>query len=612
MAKIYFIFFVASFTLNCLHGQQKRGLIIGIDNYINAAGVPFHSLDGCVNDAKAVKGILMSRFGFKNNEIKIMLDQEASRDSILKAMIGLAKESSKGDIIFIYYAGHGVNLLNSRSDKKGFSQGILAADIFRKESSVVIDHDQKRIFNQIIKNKAILTVVYDCCYSEGNSKAAMIREIDTTGNNRGNIFTEFPPRTVELNDSLEAMINRSIPFDDEDLKDGIKVKRPQDIPDSKYLFLAATTLEEESHERRDLVNLPHGVFTTAFVEVMKTNRADIPAREIFEKIKKRLKDQYTIEQQPQLLSDPARLQMNFLGTKAITFPSITKVKITNINHDQISFDGGWAMGITPGNILKSVDKKTTIKITDITTGGFGAIGTTLSGNIKFINIGDEYNIFDWYTETESLLKIYVPKIKCTLDNYNLFINKMIKAQTDPAFLPYNSRSRTDYFDIHFEDGKWVKQLLAETGSTYLTFTPRGEVEDLFKSSDVTFSKLKKETIPYHYFIHLPIPMEILNLMEKKLAGNQNVEFVNNPNQADLAFYAGMDTDSKSLILTVSIDQIGSRYAKHGHMGEKITVNLPAYKIDRKEIPRIADDLYNLLMKTVSYKGWLNPYKKRSI
>ncbi|ODS30682.1 MAG: hypothetical protein SCARUB_04203 [Candidatus Scalindua rubra] len=77
--------------------------IIGINDYED----PNLELNTAVNDAKGVRDVLVSKYGFKNDNIKEFYDTEATMGNIVKTFRELAKEVRENDNLFIYYAGHG-------------------------------------------------------------------------------------------------------------------------------------------------------------------------------------------------------------------------------------------------------------------------------------------------------------------------------------------------------------------------------------------------------------------------------------------------------------------------------------------------------------------------
>lgn len=85
-------------------------LIIGIDDY----AAPLPRLKTAVNDAQSVADLLSNRYGFR---VTTLLNQDATRDNILKAITHFRKSLAENDSFLIYYAGHGSY---DRETEKGY------------------------------------------------------------------------------------------------------------------------------------------------------------------------------------------------------------------------------------------------------------------------------------------------------------------------------------------------------------------------------------------------------------------------------------------------------------------------------------------------------------
>jgi hypothetical protein len=81
---------------------QYRALIIGINEY---QGPP--KLKTAVADATGIRDVLVERYGFKTENIKLLLNAEATRSRIEGALFRLAREAGPQDSVMVYYAGHG-------------------------------------------------------------------------------------------------------------------------------------------------------------------------------------------------------------------------------------------------------------------------------------------------------------------------------------------------------------------------------------------------------------------------------------------------------------------------------------------------------------------------
>jgi hypothetical protein len=86
-------------------GGSRHALLIGIDRY-RWKSIP--RLRGCVNDTRLMRKVLVERCGFPDADIRILLDEQASRDGILNALAKLSRVVSANDAVIVHYSGRSV------------------------------------------------------------------------------------------------------------------------------------------------------------------------------------------------------------------------------------------------------------------------------------------------------------------------------------------------------------------------------------------------------------------------------------------------------------------------------------------------------------------------
>lgn len=93
-------------------GNQKSwALVIGIDDY-EKCGTLAHA----VNDAKAVAKILIERFSFPEDNVEVLLNEEATLDAIRRSYLQLAEKTESDDRVLVFFAGHGATRRGTRGD----------------------------------------------------------------------------------------------------------------------------------------------------------------------------------------------------------------------------------------------------------------------------------------------------------------------------------------------------------------------------------------------------------------------------------------------------------------------------------------------------------------
>ena len=92
--------------------EQSRALVIGINNYSKVSPLVYAE-----NDAKAIADILKSKFDFPESNVVLLLNQEATKSSILKAYMSLTGTGTGiNDRVVFFFAGHGHTLRSKRGD----------------------------------------------------------------------------------------------------------------------------------------------------------------------------------------------------------------------------------------------------------------------------------------------------------------------------------------------------------------------------------------------------------------------------------------------------------------------------------------------------------------
>lgn len=85
--------------------RDSHALVIGINQYAQ-----WPRLSHAVRDAQAMREALVTRFGFRADNVTLLTDADATRANILKALndrFGDAKRVKRDDRVFVFFAGHG-------------------------------------------------------------------------------------------------------------------------------------------------------------------------------------------------------------------------------------------------------------------------------------------------------------------------------------------------------------------------------------------------------------------------------------------------------------------------------------------------------------------------
>ena len=93
---------------------RSHALLIGVAHYratpeLVRQGYAGIDLDGPANDVRALRDVLRRRWGFADENIRTLIDVDATRQGILDGLADLAEQTAPGDRILVYFSGHGTS-----------------------------------------------------------------------------------------------------------------------------------------------------------------------------------------------------------------------------------------------------------------------------------------------------------------------------------------------------------------------------------------------------------------------------------------------------------------------------------------------------------------------
>lgn len=142
------------FLLKTSYGES-RALVIGINEYQHAAPLSY-----ACNDATEIRNLLVNELGFHSENVICLLDDQATRDGILRSYFRFTKDDiGLDDRIFIFFAGHGSTLTGSRGEV-GF---LIPHDAVLNDYSTFVRWDELTRNSELIRAKHVLFIM-DACY----------------------------------------------------------------------------------------------------------------------------------------------------------------------------------------------------------------------------------------------------------------------------------------------------------------------------------------------------------------------------------------------------------------------------------------------------------------
>ena len=105
--KLKYFFYLCFATLafsaqDDLIYDNSWALVVGVNDYDNVPDLHY-----AVEDALAIKNLLINDLGFPRNNVRYLIDKEATQSNINKEMSKLLKSAGENDRVVFYFAGHG-------------------------------------------------------------------------------------------------------------------------------------------------------------------------------------------------------------------------------------------------------------------------------------------------------------------------------------------------------------------------------------------------------------------------------------------------------------------------------------------------------------------------
>ena len=95
--------------------DDSWAVIIGIDKYKYS-----DQLNYAVNDAEAVKDMLISKFDYPEENIRYLVDDEATLSKIKLALDDISTSADENDRVLVFYSGHGETQKNNDGTETGY------------------------------------------------------------------------------------------------------------------------------------------------------------------------------------------------------------------------------------------------------------------------------------------------------------------------------------------------------------------------------------------------------------------------------------------------------------------------------------------------------------
>ena len=159
-----------------IRAPNRYAVIVGVNDYANFEGVEGGDLRGAVNDARSMADVLIAKWGFKEDNVLLLLDADAPREGIRTGLTEwMARRVRPGDLALFFFAGHGSQTLDMEGDEEdGLDETIAPQDVLATSSERDITDDELRSWLQTIPTDQIIAA-FDACHSGTATRAVSTR-----------------------------------------------------------------------------------------------------------------------------------------------------------------------------------------------------------------------------------------------------------------------------------------------------------------------------------------------------------------------------------------------------------------------------------------------------
>jgi hypothetical protein len=175
-------------------GSKRHALLIGIGQYRTPGIAP---LLGAVNDVRTIERLLVSRYEFPPDSIRLLTDAQATRAAIIESLRRLAAEAGASDAVYIHFSGYGSQVKDVGGDEKsdGLDETILPHDA-REDGIADITDDELGEALSAIKSASIVVVLDSSHSGTGTRGTQAVRERSAPPDTRLSLYERVVSRDV--------------------------------------------------------------------------------------------------------------------------------------------------------------------------------------------------------------------------------------------------------------------------------------------------------------------------------------------------------------------------------------------------------------------------------
>jgi metacaspase-1 len=244
--------------------MAKKAFCVGINDY------PYEGsdLNGCVNDANAWADLLIKHYDFPSTEVKIILDEKATKRNIISGVKNLLEGAESGDILVFTNSSHGTYIADTSGDEPMYDEALCPYD---SRDNLLVDDELRELFEDLPRG-VHLTVISDSCFS------GTVLRVDVGENLPGMLKLPDDRRVRFLSPALRGDPVLENPFQ---AKPKSKVKYPES--GMKALLLSGSSDKEYSYDAL-IGDIYHGAMTYYALQAIRAAKYKITYNQLIKRL----------------------------------------------------------------------------------------------------------------------------------------------------------------------------------------------------------------------------------------------------------------------------------------------------------------------------------------
>lgn len=426
---------------------------------------------------------MIARYGFKDEEIQVLLDAKATRSNIIDSFKKHIINSPRGTLGLFFFSGHGSQRKNSLSypqdepDEK--DETLVPADVLQGAKDIR-DNELAQLYHEAISNGVDLVVASDSCHSGTISRGGAVPPSFKKNIKADN--TDFKDEICAGKTTAACLTDEKVKKDLCPFPDSANPSVCLSPAERGALILSASQ-DYEPAETKLFNDIWHGAFSNALLNALtRSDTENASADDLFYLIKNHIKSD-ALAQEPEIEGTLERKNKTFFNAPAKPFAALPAIAVENVEDGKIILAAGLAYGIFEGSELYAVKNKRVRIVIEKSQDLIKSVAVARPEDINFIKKGDLFVQDKWAVSAKTRINVWLPPSNLTYDQIKSVTAELLKLRLSPK-VKWVAAPTDSFTHIFFYDGTNWKLLIKNEKEINLGNQPTAEkILDNLQSSE---------------------------------------------------------------------------------------------------------------------------------